>query len=505
MWCHHRDCTSDVYVESQKSKRITIESNIKLILEEYDNEKKRGDQGLGRLKKLMEERDIIRLLPGTVPGFVLRNRKWVLLDLLQLGPVDQDNGWSNLVLPPGHRQLVQAMVETHTQQLNSNRDAKLGMDIVRGKGRGCIILLHGVPGVGKTSTAECVAAHTKKPLYPITCGETDLLRFTSLFNSQQVLTYLVKIGDIGYRPEDVERNMEHHFRLAHKWGCVLLLDEGDVFLAKRDQKDVQRNGLVSVFLRILEYYSGILFLTTNRVGAIDDAFRSRLHLTLYYPKLTKKQTKEIFKHNFERIAEINTNRKLNGLPPFEYKDSESKIMDWVMETWKAMRWNGRQIHNAFQTVLALAEFQENSHGGESAPRVLTRQYFKVVAIASTQFNDYLLATHDMGEDKVAKREYMRALSYSPPSELVFKGLNQESSDSTSEEEEEDDDGSETDSEPDEFDESDNRKDKKKNRGKKGKISGKKSKKSTGKRGNPGKKLKDKKKETKESEESEDSE
>lgn len=76
MWCHHRDCTSDVYVESQKNKRITIESNIKLVLEEYDNEKKRGDQGLGRLKKLMEERDIIRLLPGAVPGFVLRNRKW---------------------------------------------------------------------------------------------------------------------------------------------------------------------------------------------------------------------------------------------------------------------------------------------------------------------------------------------------------------------------------------------------------------------------------------------
>ncbi|EEU37041.1 uncharacterized protein NECHADRAFT_5382, partial [Fusarium vanettenii 77-13-4] len=246
-------------------------------------------------------------------------------------------------------------------------------------GRGCIILLHGVPGVGKTSTAgkfqQCVAVHTKKPLYPITCG------------------------DIGYRPEDVERNLGHHFRLAHKWGCVLLLDEADVFLAKRD----------AFFLRILEYYSGILFLTTNRVGAIDDAFRSRLHLTLYYPKLTKKQTKQIFKHNFERIADINTNRKLNGLPPFEYKDTEPKIMAWAMETWKALRWNGRQIRNAFQTVLALAEFYEKSRGDESAPRVVTKKYFKIVANASTQFNDYLLATHGMDEDKVANREYMRAL------------------------------------------------------------------------------------------------
>jgi hypothetical protein len=44
----------------------------------------------------------------------------------------------------------------------------------------------------------------------------------------------VYLGDIDYRPEDVERNMENHFRLAHNWSCVLLLDEADVFLAKRD-------------------------------------------------------------------------------------------------------------------------------------------------------------------------------------------------------------------------------------------------------------------------------
>lgn len=96
-----------------------------------------------------------------------------------------------------------------------------------------------------------------------------------------------------------------------------------------------------VFLRMLEYYSGILFLTTNRVGAIDDAFRSRLHLILYYPKLTKTQTKQIFKHNFQRIAQINIDRKNKNLSEFEYEKSEKKIMDWAMETWKGLRWNGR--------------------------------------------------------------------------------------------------------------------------------------------------------------------
>lgn len=45
---------------------------------------------------------------------------------------------------------------------------------------------------------------------------------------------------------------------------VVLLDESEVFLEERSQADLQRNALVSVFLRALEYYDGILILTTNR-------------------------------------------------------------------------------------------------------------------------------------------------------------------------------------------------------------------------------------------------
>jgi SpoVK/Ycf46/Vps4 family AAA+-type ATPase len=88
------------------------------------------------------------------------------------------------------------------------------------------------PGVGKTSTAECVADSTKRPLFQITCG------------------------DIGDTATEVERNLESSFKLAHKWGCVLLLDEADIFLQKRDRADIKRNAIVSVFLRSLEYYAG---------------------------------------------------------------------------------------------------------------------------------------------------------------------------------------------------------------------------------------------------------
>ena len=163
----------------------------------------------------------------------------------------QNSGFEDLVIPDEYKKIVKALVKSHAlgSRLGVN-DAmnKQQVDLIRGKGKGLIILLHGVPGVGKTSTAESVASYTRRPLFPITCG------------------------DIGQTAPDVERNLESIFLLARKWGCVLLLDEADVFLAKRAPGGdaVDRNALVSVFLRTLEYYSGILFLTTNRIGSFDE-------------------------------------------------------------------------------------------------------------------------------------------------------------------------------------------------------------------------------------------
>jgi hypothetical protein len=70
------------------------------------------------------------------------------------------------------------------------------------------------------------------------------------------------------------------FGRVEKWKAVLLLDQGDVFLEQRTFHDVHRNALGCVFLRELEYYQGIMFLTTNWVKQIDDAVTSRVHLPL---------------------------------------------------------------------------------------------------------------------------------------------------------------------------------------------------------------------------------
>jgi hypothetical protein len=53
------------------------------------------------------------------------------------------------------------------------------------------------------------------------------------------------LGDLGVTARDVEKTLETNFNLATKWGCILLLDEADVFLAKRSKEDFVRNGLVA--------------------------------------------------------------------------------------------------------------------------------------------------------------------------------------------------------------------------------------------------------------------
>lgn len=160
---------------------------------------------------------------------------------------------------------------------------------------------------------------------------------------------------------------------------------------------------------------------------MDDAFRSRLHLTLYYPKLNRSQTKKIWKNNFQRLAEINELRRNSHQQPIDV--DEKKIIKWVERNWETLQWNGRQIRNAFQTGVALAEFDTkmNRTRNKSAAQVeetpkqpiLSVKTFKAIANTTLQFNQYLQMTHGQDEDAIAGAEKVRAATFdSPP---VYKG------------------------------------------------------------------------------------
>ncbi|KAF5502464.1 hypothetical protein CGCA056_v014281 [Colletotrichum aenigma] len=322
--------------------------------------------------------DEVLLLPNRVFVFVLRTRRWASIPLGAGNAGTDDHSltrmtadpsaWDSLQIDQNHRSIIQSLMATHFRK---NKSERRQFDLIRDKGKGLIVLLHGVPGVGKTSTAETVAQYYNKPLLPITCG------------------------DLGMSPNDVESKLQHSFQLAQAWECVLLLDEADVFLAERSQDNIERNALVSVFLRVMEYYEGILFLTTNKVGSFDEAFKSRMSMALYYPPLKQDQTERIWAVQLERTEKLSVEAAPDDVDQHVQFD-RVEIMTFANKLWMLQDlkpefkpvWNGRQIRNAFQTAVALAEWHQKENNIKGLIKV-KGEHFAKVAQVSNDFNKYL--------------------------------------------------------------------------------------------------------------------
>ncbi|KAI3318861.1 hypothetical protein HD806DRAFT_511181 [Xylariaceae sp. AK1471] len=345
----------------------------------------------------------LTLLPKRLYAYALRERKFFSGDVESFHRLATgDNPFENLKIDENHIRIVQSVVWSHFQRKlmeSSGFQSQMDQDLIRGKGRGLVILLHGAPGVGKTATAEAVALWHRKPLFVITCG------------------------DLGFTPQGVESSLSEIFRLAHLWNCILLLDEADVFLSQRETNALQRNALVSVFLRVLEYYNGILFLTTNRVGTLDEAFKSRVHLSLYYPALGRSQTEEIMLMNLNRLDIIEQQRaKSTSQKPLIIR--KDRIRTFARNHWDRHavmdgegRWNGRQIRNAVQIAASLALYDrktDQDQGTEDIPAVLDDRQFEIVEQTMTLFEGYMNKTRGGSAAFIAQQRSERDDRFKTP-------------------------------------------------------------------------------------------
>lgn len=152
-------------------------------------------------------------------------------------------------------------------------------------------------------------------------------------------------------------------------------------------------------MRVLDYYTGILFLTTNRAGALDEAFKSRIHYKLYFPPLSKQQTLGIWELNIRRLRHLEEQCKERR--PLEI--SEKAILDFAEAQFDKNpkgtgKWNGRQIRNAFQVArsLALFEFANDTtrltglSSDEPAPAaVLDVKHFHLMHEITESFDQYM--------------------------------------------------------------------------------------------------------------------
>lgn len=86
----------------------------------------------------------------------------------------------------------------------------------------------------------------------------------------------------------------------------------------------------------MEFYEGILFLTTNRVGFFDDAFISRIHVQLYYPDFDDVSRRKVWQTFIDKLEkERGDYVRLNAIAK-EYLDGSEL---------RAVKWNGREIRN----------------------------------------------------------------------------------------------------------------------------------------------------------------
>jgi hypothetical protein len=294
---------------------------------------------------------------STVPAFLLSERRWgyVNVDLLKEVKADRE-AFKYLVLEDEIKLTVKALIGKFASE-----DGKVSpwpRDLVKNKGEGRIFLLHGSPGVGKTCTAECVAELTHRPLLSLTSGDIST----------------------NMTAPCVERNLNHFLALGERYGALVLLDEADVYLEERRTKDLARNGLVSIFLRALEYYRGVLFLTTNRVEAFDSAFTSRIHVALHYRRLSDEDRMRIWTNNFERLERDSAGKVYVSRSARDYALGGS-------DEARALRWNGREIRNGLQTAVALAETEAMDDGTESV--TVTDKHLQAVVRMSKGFKDFL--------------------------------------------------------------------------------------------------------------------
>jgi len=171
--------------------------------------------------------DAKALLTGRVFAYVFQERKFAQLSVAKLRPSPKTGlALDSLKIPQTVKRALQSSVQGHFLQRNAERKIDqnwISLDLIQGKGTGLFILLHGVPGVGKTATAEAIAQANGKPLFKIT------------------------VGDLGMTPERLEMSLREIFRLASIWDCILLLDEVDTFFSQRSRADTatNKNAMVS--------------------------------------------------------------------------------------------------------------------------------------------------------------------------------------------------------------------------------------------------------------------
>ena len=262
-----------------------------------------GERSDAFVEREMLTDELIKTLPSFLTGYSLRTKRWGAFRVDGCSQIKfNESAFDLLVLNSEPRKKFLQTICTNENKFQ---------DLIQTKAGGQIIILYGTPGTGKTLTAETLAETKKIPLYS------------------------VSVGELGTDVEMMESQLDQILELASIWNAIILIDEADIFLERRSDSsgDILRNAMVGIFLRKLEYFDGILFLTTNRYDTLDSAMISRATITIGYPELSSDRRKIIWSNLIKYQNEM-----------FDISDSD-------LDELSQIKINGRQIKTLIKNTL----------------------------------------------------------------------------------------------------------------------------------------------------------
>ncbi|KAK7402549.1 hypothetical protein QQX98_011687 [Neonectria punicea] len=252
-------------------------------------------------------------------------------------------------------------------------------------------------------TVECIAKKTNRPLMRLSAA------------------------DLGTEEVQMEKRLMKWLDRATTWGAIVLIDEAEVYLEQRQAGTISRNALVTAFLRTMEYFLGLLFLTSNGIGLFDEAVMSRIHLAIRYDRPTDAQRKAIWRSLFDKLEEDQpdgfagqrtaSNSYVAGCSDEDVKPrlaipQSTRDVALSRDSYpENFQLNGRDIRNILLSTISVARFEalNASRYGKSPAviKVKVEQLQKVLKNKEDFNEDYKRAT-GFYPDQMAAERFLRS-------------------------------------------------------------------------------------------------
>ncbi|KAJ3467742.1 hypothetical protein MRS44_005306 [Fusarium solani] len=341
------------------------------------------------------------LLPAYVLGFAVGKREWAIFDMSFVEDLVIDsNPMKYLIMSPEKQEMIEAVAGSPRKGTALKPwTTDWSADFIEGKGRGQVIFLHGSPGTGKTMTVELIAKKTRRPLLSLS------------------------VADLGTEEVKMEKRLMKWLSRAAIWGAIVLIDEAEVYMEQREPGQTGRNALVTAFLRSMEYFPGLLFLTSNGIGLFDEAVMSRIHLAVQYERPTDAERTEIWRKLFDKLEQDQE----SGFGSTSQKDGStikptiivrSTARDVVLSKEQYatnLKLNGRDIRNLLLSAISLARhrgLKEVVDGNPLTRIEVTAKDLETVLKNKEQFNDHYKEATGCYPDEMAAQKYFRGESKS---------------------------------------------------------------------------------------------